>query len=92
MVVEVVPKENSYHRTIFVDFDTNLLFGSLPSELASPNAKAFHSRDYESSEKYIHTVDAYCAEHNLFQRSEDTLLSTTPKSLNCLDNAVGQAM
>jgi hypothetical protein len=82
----------SDHRTIFVDFDTNLLFGSLPLELASPKAKAFHSRDYESSEKYIHTVNAYCAEHNLFQRSEDAVLSPTPKSLNSLENSVGQAM
>jgi hypothetical protein len=55
----------SDHRTIFVDFDTKLLFGSLPSELASPKAKAFHSRDYESSEKYIQTVHAYCGDHNL---------------------------
>jgi hypothetical protein len=48
----------SDNHTIFVDFDTNLLFGSLPSKLASPKAKAFHSRNYESSEKYIHTVNA----------------------------------
>jgi hypothetical protein len=29
----------SDHRTVFVDFDTNLLFGSLPSELAPPQAE-----------------------------------------------------
>jgi hypothetical protein len=39
----------SDHRTVFVDFDTKLLFGSLPSELASCNDPQFKSRDYESS-------------------------------------------
>jgi hypothetical protein len=82
----------SDHRTIFVDFDTTLLFGSLPSKLASPKAKAIHSRDYETSETYIKHVHAYCDEHDFYQRSEPALLSTTPQELNRLDDAVEWAM
>jgi hypothetical protein len=35
---------SSDHRSVFVDFDTMLLFGSLPSELASSKTPQFHSR------------------------------------------------
>jgi exonuclease III len=60
----------SDHCTVFVDFDTNLLFGSLPSELASPKQNPFHSRNYENSKTYITHVNAYCEEHDLYRRSE----------------------
>jgi hypothetical protein len=39
----------SDHRTVFVNFDTKLLFGSLPSELASCKDPQFKSRDYTST-------------------------------------------
>jgi hypothetical protein len=82
----------SDHRTVYVDFDTHSLFGSLPSELASPKQQPFHSRDYENSEVYINTVHAYCEDHDLYQRSEAALTSSSPSELNKLDAAVGRAM
>jgi hypothetical protein len=47
---------SSDHRTVFVDFDTNMLFGSLPSELASCNDPQFKSRNYESSEQFLRCI------------------------------------
>jgi exonuclease III len=83
----------SDHHTVYVDFDTHLLFGSLPSELASSKQQSFHSRDYENSEVYINTVNAYCEEHDLYQRSEAALTSSSSSAeLNKLDEAVGRAM
>jgi hypothetical protein len=83
---------SSDHRTVFVDFDTKLLFGSLPSELASSKHNPFHSRDYENSETYITRVNAYCEEHDLYRRSEAALETTSAAELNQLDAAVGRAM
>jgi hypothetical protein len=48
------------HRTTFVDFDTKLLFGSLPSELASWNDPQFKSQDYENSKEYVLAMHTYC--------------------------------
>jgi hypothetical protein len=83
---------SSDHQTVFVDFDTKLLFYSLPSKLASAKKSLFHSRDYENSKTYITHVNAYCEEHNLYGRSEATLISTSAAELNQLDAAVGRAM
>jgi hypothetical protein len=82
----------SDHRTVFVDFDTQLLFGSLLSELASAKKSPFHSRDDENSETYITHVNAYCEEHDLYRRSEAALVTTSTEELNKLDVAVGHAM
>jgi hypothetical protein len=82
----------SDHRTVFVDFDTKLLFGSLPSELASCNDPQFRSRDYESSEDYVLAMHTYCHKHNVYQIAEDAKADATAVSLNQLDNAVGHAM
>jgi hypothetical protein len=83
---------SSDHCTVFVDFDTKLLFGSLPSELASSKHNPFHSIDYENSETYITHVNAYCEEHDLYRRSEAALETTSAAELNQLDAAVGRAM
>jgi hypothetical protein len=82
----------SDHRTVFVDFDTKLLFGSLPSELAHTKTPTFHSRDYETTEAYVNSVHAFCNEKQVYQMAEKALASATPAALNRLDHVVGQAM
>jgi hypothetical protein len=83
---------SSDHRTVFVDFDTKLLFGSLPSELASCNDPQFKSRDYESSENYVLAMHTYCHEQNVYRMAENAAVTATATMLNRLDDAVGQAM
>jgi hypothetical protein len=82
----------SDHRSVFVDFDTKLLFGSLPSELASSTSPQFHSRDYENSATYTTAMHSFCNEHQVYQMAAQALESADSKQLNALDAAVGQAM
>jgi hypothetical protein len=82
----------SDHRTVFVDFDTKLLFGSLPSELASCNDPQFKSRDYESSENYVLAMHTYCDNNKVYQMAENAKKSSNADTLNRLDEAVGHAM
>jgi hypothetical protein len=74
----------SDHRTVFVDFDTKLLFGSLPSELVHTKTPTFHSRDYETTEAYVNSVHAFCNEKQVYQMAEEALESATPAALNRL--------
>jgi hypothetical protein len=77
---------------VFVDFDTTLLFGSLPSELASCKDPQFKSRDYENSEHYVYAMHNYCHDHEVYQLVEKATESADAAQLNRLDAAVGQAM
>jgi hypothetical protein len=82
----------SDHRTVFVDFDRKLLFGSLPSELASCKDPQFKPRDYENSELYVHSMHAYCNDNKVYQMAEKAAEKATPSQLNSLDAAIGKAM
>jgi hypothetical protein len=77
---------------VFVDFDTKLLFGSLPSELASCKDPQFKSRDYENSEQYVYAMHTYCHDHDIYQMAENAKVQADEVQLNRLDEAVGQAM
>jgi hypothetical protein len=78
---------------VFVDFDTTLLFGSLPSELASCKDPQFKSRDYENSEHYLYVMHKYCNDdHEVYQLVEKATESADAAQLNRLDAVVGQAM
>jgi hypothetical protein len=83
---------HSDHRTVFVDFDTKLLFGSLPSELASCKDPQFKSRDYENSEQYVYSMHAYCHDNKVYQMAENAKVQVDEAQLNRLDQAVGKAM
>jgi hypothetical protein len=82
----------SDHRTVLVDFDTKLLFGSLPSELASYKSPQFHSRDYENSELYVTSMHAYCNDNQVYQMTAEATESSDPTRLNHLDAEVSKAM
>jgi hypothetical protein len=82
----------SDHRTVFVDFDTKLLFGSLPSELASCKAPQFHSRDYENSETYVNSMHEYCNTNHIYKMAAAAAESADAAQLDRLDSAVGNAM
>jgi hypothetical protein len=82
----------SDHRTVFVDFDTKLLFGSLPSEVASCKDPQFKSRDYKNSELYVHSMHAYCNENKVYQMAEKAADKATPSQLNSLDAAIEKAI
>jgi hypothetical protein len=83
---------SSNHRMVFVDFYTTLLFGSLPSELASCKDPQFKSRDFENSEHYVYTMHKSCHDHDVYQLVEKATKSADAAQLNHLDAAVGQAM
>jgi phage-related protein len=83
---------HSDHRTVFVDFDMTLLFGSLPSELTSCKDPQFHSRDYEKSEQYVYAMHSYCHDHDVYRMAENVKVKADEGQLNRLEEAVGQAM
>jgi hypothetical protein len=77
---------------VFVDFDTKMLFGSLPSELTSCNDPQFRTGDYESSEHYVLAMHTYCHKDNVYRMAENVTVSANETTLNKLDDAVGHAM
>jgi hypothetical protein len=77
---------------VFVDFDTKLLFGSLPSELASCKDPQFKSRDYENSEQYVYAMHTYCHDHEVYRMAKNAKVQADKGQLNRLNEAVGQAM
>jgi hypothetical protein len=83
---------SSDHRTVFVDFDTKLLFGSLPSELAGSKSQTLQSRDYKNSETYTRAMHSYCNENQVYQMMDTALAANNPSQLDRLDQAVGNAM
>jgi hypothetical protein len=83
---------SSDHCTVFVDFDTTMLFDSLPSELASCNDPQFKSRDYESSEHYVLAMHIYCHKNNVYRMAEHVTVSANEMTLNKLNDAVGHTM
>jgi hypothetical protein len=83
---------HSDHRTLFVDFDTKRLFGSLPSELVSCKDPQFKSRDYENSEQYVYAMHTYCHENDIYTMAENAKVHADEVQLNRLDEAVGHAM
>jgi hypothetical protein len=83
---------HSDHRTVFLDFDTKLLFGSLPSELASCKDPQFKSRDYENSGQYVYAMHTYCHDNDIYTMAENAKVHADEVQLNRLDEAVGQVM
>jgi hypothetical protein len=83
---------SSDHRTVFVDFNTNQLFGSLPLELASCKDHQFKSQDYENSELYVHSMHEYCNANQVYQMAEQATEYADAAQLNRLDVAVSKAM
>jgi hypothetical protein len=78
--------------TVFVDFNTKLLFGSLGSELASCKDPQFKSRDYKNSELYVNSIHEYCNANQVYQMAVDATVSADATQLNRLDETVGKAM
>jgi hypothetical protein len=78
----------SDHQTVFVGFDTKLLFGNLPSELASCKSPQFHSRDYENSEIYVNSMGEYCNTYQIYKRAADASTSANAAQLDRLDTEV----
>ena len=52
------------HRTMVIDFDTNLLFGNLTATLATPAQQEFSSNDAGSNRKYIQARHEYLTQHH----------------------------
>jgi hypothetical protein len=70
------------HRTVFVHFDTKLLFESLPSELALCKDPQFKSRDCENSELYVESINVYCLENDVYKMAEDAAVNADTETLN----------
>jgi hypothetical protein len=58
----------SDHRFLFLDFDTQQLFGSLTSALSPATYREFTSKDSHAVAKYIRLKHKYLTEHNFFAR------------------------
>ncbi len=65
----------SDHRALYVDFDSNVLFGGSPPKIAKPTARFVNSRDSHSTSKFLQRLQTYWAKHSLSART--TRLATT---------------
>ena len=65
----------SDHRSLYVDFDSSILFGGSPSKIAKPTARFVKSRDSQSTEKFLKRLNSFWVNHSL--RSRINRLATT---------------
>ena len=65
----------SDHRGLYVDFDSNALFGGSPPKISKPTARFVNSRDSHSTSKFLNRLKTYWANHSLSARV--TRLATT---------------
>jgi exonuclease III len=61
------------HRALFLDFDTNKLFGNDNITLASEAGRSFTSRDPKTTETYIDTFWNHAMNNNLFTKIDTAL-------------------
>jgi hypothetical protein len=59
---------DSYHHSLYVDFDTIKLFGGDPAELAPNPVWILHSRDAKGCDQYVKVVHKYLTDHNVYNR------------------------
>jgi hypothetical protein len=71
------------HRGLYVDFNTDLLFGNETHRLANTPLRGINSKDIKSCETFIEASYSHCSENNLF-----TNLSTLIQSGHRDDNAI----
>jgi hypothetical protein len=65
------------HRGIFIDFDTDKLFGNKTNKLQSSQSRHLNSKYPLGRKTYIEAAAAHGREHNLFQRLQELLDSHT---------------
>ena len=58
----------SDHRSLYLDFDSTLLFGGAPPKIAKPTARFVKCRDSQATEKFLTRLGSYWAKHSLRQR------------------------
>ena len=58
----------SDHRSLYVDFDSSILFGGSPPKIAKPTARFVKSRDSQSTEKFLTRLGSYWVNHSLRPR------------------------
>jgi hypothetical protein len=85
---------DSDHRSLFLDFDTNKLFGGGPAELAPNPVRILHSRDEKGCDHYVKAVHKYLVDHKVPERIAKMDASDNPNMEECerIDNDITRAM
>ncbi len=65
------------HRGMFLDLNTNALFGSATVDLSTPAEREFNTRDRASNRRYVEAKHKYLTQHQWFQRL--TTCTTDPE-------------
>ena len=66
------------HRGIFMDFDTNSLFGNSTVPLPPPHSRHIHSRHETNRERYVCAKHAYLLNHQWFERLDALISAPSP--------------
>ena len=85
---------DSDHRCIYVDFDTDQLFGGDPAELAPNPTRILHSRDAKGTDQYVKAVHKYLLDHQVPTRLQNLSVSTIANMDECerIDRDITRAM
>ena len=81
---------NSDHRSIFVNFNPQQLFGTRPN-LQHPILRNVRSNNKHSVTMFVENMYDHMKEHNLFSRAQHLTTGGTGKLAESIDVIVGQA-
>ena len=87
-------QDKSDCRSLWIDFDTDKLFGKEPILLPNPAHRQLSSRDPKLVTKYCESVYAHAISNNLFSLVDRLNSTTTPDHglAEKIDTIIGQAM
>ena len=85
---------HSDHRSLFVDWDEQRLFGSKSPLMAAKRYRRLQSANLTAKGNYILSFHKYCDKHNVFQRITDLEADLTPswRRAEALDRDITRAM
>ena len=58
----------SDHRSLYVDFDSTILFGGAPPKISKPTARFVNSRDSQATSRFLTRLGSYWVNHSLRAR------------------------
>jgi hypothetical protein len=88
---------SSDHRSLFISFSTERLFGQNPTSLNSPSQRSVRSNDKQSVTTFVESMYSHLIQHNVFERAkqllptEPDLVSHQVNLVEAIDSIIGQA-
>ena len=83
---------HSDHRARFVDWNEEILFGSLTPLMTGHNQRRLQSKSLPSRVKYIDEFHKYCVDHTVFQRLDELHDSPSLSRAESIDRDITRGM